>query len=254
MDNVEDLLGGLESGDKGPAAPPPPMKREQDSTDDFEHLEREGRRDEAGESPLHSAPAARLASQNFLDMERDEFVDQPRAPSAADKLADQLADKFTDSESDADAGESPLHRPAPPPPASQPDPTPVLAPAPAPVPTPAPAPAPVPVATPAPEPAPVARPEPVAPPKVEPAASAPAPASVPAPAPKPEPVVAPPEPAVPLKPAKEPSRTPIAHVIEAEVIFCQMGLGKTLLSCILIWLSSYYDVKIYLFSRLATIQ
>ncbi|XP_063625814.1 reticulon-1 isoform X1 [Cydia splendana] len=208
MDGTDDLLGGF--GDQTPAAAPlPPMKREQDSTDDFEHLGREGRDD--SESPRHGP--ARLATQNFLDMERDVFADPPRAPSATDKLADQLADKFTDSESDADtAGESPLHRPAPVS-APAPDPTPVLAPAPVPAAVLPPAPAPAP--TPAP-PAELPRPEPP-----KPVESAPKPAPAPAPAP----VVAAPKPAPePPKPAPEPSRTPVAHVIEAEVIFCQMGL------------------------------
>lgn len=229
MDSADALLGGLASGDTAPApeAPPQPdaaLKREQDSTDDFEHLDRDSKQ-EAGESPLHQH---RTATQSFLDMERDEFVDTPRAPSAADKLADQLADKFTDSESDADtAGESPLHRPepraepkpsAPAPEPSAPlmlDPTPVLAPTSAVAPvafTPAkpeipevhPEPKP---RTPTPEPKkePM-KPEPVAPPKVEPA---PQPKPAPAPVPKAEPI-----------------RVPTAHIIEAEVIFCQMGLGK----------------------------
>ncbi|XP_063625820.1 reticulon-1 isoform X2 [Cydia splendana] len=213
MDGTDDLLGGF--GDQTPAAAPlPPMKREQDSTDDFEHLGREGRDD--SESPRHGP--ARLATQNFLDMERDVFADPPRAPSATDKLADQLADKFTDSESDADtAGESPLHRPAPVS-APAPDPTPVLAPAPVPAAVLPPAPAPAP--TPAP-PAELPRPEPP-----KPVESAPKPAPAPAPAP----VVAAPKPAPePPKPAPEPSRTPVAHVIEAEVIFCQMGLVEALI-------------------------
>lgn len=229
MDSADALLGGLASGDKAPAPEVPPhqdiaLKRDHDSTDDFEHLERDGKQ-ESGESPLHQP---RAATQSFLDMERDEFVDTPRAPSVADKLADQLADKFTDSESDADtAGESPLHRPEPPKASallaepSAPaapvalDPTPVLAPTPAappaslpPQPEAQPEPKP---RTPTPEPLkePV-KPEPVAPFKVE-AAPQPKPAPAPAPAPAAKP---------------EPTRVPTAHIIEAEVIFCQMGLGK----------------------------
>ncbi|XP_063533581.1 reticulon-1 isoform X2 [Cydia strobilella] len=219
MDGTDDLLGGF--GDQMPAAAPlPPMKREQDSTDDFEHLGREGRDD--SESPRHGP--ARLATQNFLDMERDVFADPPRAPSAADKLADQLADKFTDSESDADtAGESPLHRPAPvaplSAPAPAPEPTPVLAPAPSPAPVVTPAAAPAPALAPAP-PVEVPRPEPPKP--LEPAPQ-PKPAPVPAPVAAPKPAPEPP------KPAPEPSRTPVAHVIEAEVIFCQMGLVEALI-------------------------
>ncbi|KAM3959557.1 reticulon [Aphomia sociella] len=230
MDSADALLGGLASGDKAPlpeGAPiaVPALKRDQDSTDDFEHLDRESKQ-EPGESPHHQH---RAATQNFLDMEREElFVDTPRAPSAADKLSDQLADKFTDSESDADtAGESPLHRPIPQPAmptaptpepvaVAKPDPTPVLAP------TPAPAPAPTPKLSeplldihPEPKPTPVIetkqdvrKPEPTPPPKQEPA---------------PQPKPASPEPKV------EPTRVPTAHVIEAEVIFCQMGLVESLI-------------------------
>lgn len=216
MEGADALLGGLAGGDKAPGldAPLPPtlapLKREHDSTDDFEHLERGGQ--EAGEV----VPAgARVATQSFLDMERE----PPRTPSAADRLADQLADqladKFTDSESDVDTAESPLHhahpppvQPAPPEPALLSfDPTPVLAPA-------TPPPAPVPALAPAPrEPSPQpllklsAEPEPK--PKVQP------------PPPKPR------DPSPPPKAKPEPK--PVAHVIEAEVIFCQMGLGKSIL-------------------------
>ncbi|XP_045768873.1 reticulon-1 isoform X2 [Maniola jurtina] len=216
MDKADKLIAGLASGDGAPAEerPEAALKREHDSTDDFEHLKRD-------ESEAAPPAAARHATQSFLDMERDEFVDSPRAPSAE---RDQLADKFTDSESDADtAGESPLHRPEPPrPPAPEPvppvalDPTPVLAPTPAPV---ASAPAFTPAASaPAPEAEPPRKEEPVAPPK--PTEPKPEP-------PKPAPVQAQPEPPSrkpPAEPAPEPPRAPIAHVIEAEVIFCQMGL------------------------------
>ncbi|CAH2075839.1 unnamed protein product, partial [Iphiclides podalirius] len=229
-----DLLGGLASGDTVPAAEAvPALKREQDSTDDFEHLDRESKRDEFGESPSHHG-AARVASQNFLDMERDEFVDTPRAPSVTDKLADHIADKFTDSESDADtAGESPLHRPEPPQqkssvPILEPsaavaparDPTLILAATPAPPPTPAPVPIPSPAPS-VPEPVVEKRAEGKATSKTEaphePPAAEPKPHQEPAPQPKP----APPEPV-----KAEPVRAPTAHVIEAEVIFCQMGLGE----------------------------
>lgn len=218
MDSADALLGGLASGDTAPVADAPPveptMKRDQDSTDDFEHLERDGRR-EAGESP-NRQPAA--ATRSFLDMERELLVDAPRAPSAS---ADHIADKFTDSESDADtAGESPMHRPelarnaayTPEPPH---DPTPVLAPAaPSPAPAPAPAPAPVPSAPEKPLPE-----EPKAATVPEPKPESPKPEIA-----KPEPTKS--EPILPQKPAApEPSR-PTAHVIEAEVIFCQMGLGE----------------------------
>uniref|UniRef100_A0A2A4K219 C2 NT-type domain-containing protein n=1 Tax=Heliothis virescens TaxID=7102 RepID=A0A2A4K219_HELVI len=219
MDSADALLGGLASGDPAPAtdAPPaePAMKRDQDSTDDFEHLDREGKR-ESGESP-HRQPAA-AATRNFLDMERELFAEAPRAPSAS---ADHIADKFTDSESDADtAGESPMHRADPRPeaglaatltPEPPHDPTPVLAPAAAPAPAPVPAPiAPVAPEKPLPEePKPPATPEPAPePPKPEP--------------PKPEPVKS--EPAAPPKPTAQEPKRPVAHVIEAEVIFCQMGL------------------------------
>lgn len=226
MDSADDLLGGFSSGgasgDAVPqAAPLQPLKRDPDSTDDFEHLQ---------ESPLH---APRTATQSFLDMER-ELLD-PRAP------ADHLADKFTDSESEDTAGESPLHRPAPAPPAPLvPDSAPVLTPAPAPVPVQAPvaplvekpAPAP-PTPEPKPVPAPIEPPRP-APAPVEPPKPAPAPAEppkaapVPAEPPKPAPVSAPQPPAP--RPAPQQARAPVAHVIEAEVIFCQMGLGELFMS------------------------
>ncbi|XP_075974293.1 reticulon isoform X2 [Anticarsia gemmatalis] len=222
MDSADALLGGLASGDKAPldaTQPAPAMKRDQDSTDDFEHLDRDGKR-EMTESPQHQQATA---TRSFLDMERELLADAPRAPSA-----DQLADKFTDSESDADtAGESPLHRPAsgqraahtPEPPL---DPTPVLAPAPAPAPAPqlAPSPAPAPLDKPLPEePKPAVVPEPKPePPKPE----------LPKPEPpKPEPVKREPSPP-PKASAPEPAR-PTAHVIEAEVIFCQMGLVESLI-------------------------
>lgn len=217
MEGADALLGGLAGGDKLPApqapAAAPGLKRDHDSTDDFEHLERE--RQEAGESPLHTA---RMASQGFLDMERDEFA-EPRAPSATERLADQLADKFTDSESDADtAGESPLHRSAATaPPAAAPEPA-LLHFEPA---------------TPPITPKVVAAPQEPTPPKE----TVPAPAPHPEPAapeikpqPKPEPPSQPREPTPPPKasapPPPEVSRAPVAHVIEAEVIFCQMGLGE----------------------------
>ncbi|XP_069356180.1 reticulon-3 isoform X2 [Maniola hyperantus] len=218
MDKADKLIAGLASGDGASPEerPEAALKREHDSTDDFEHLKRDDT------EPAPQPAAARHATQSFLDMERDEFVDSPRAPSA-----DQLADKFTDSESDADtAGESPLHRaepsrspaaaPAPPAPVAL-DPTPVLAPTPA-----APAPASAPAA-PAPAPEPQPKEEPVAPPK--PAVPKPEP-------PKPESVQAQPEPPSrkpPAEPAPEPPRAPVAHVIEAEVIFCQMGLVESLI-------------------------
>lgn len=229
-----DLLGGLASGDTTVSAElTPSLKRDQDSTDDFEHLDRESKRDEFGESPSHHG-TARAATQNFLDMERDEFVDTPRAPSVTDKLADHIADKFTDSESEADtAGESPLHRPEPPQqkssaPTPEPsmtappvvhDPTPILAATPAPPPTPAPV---VPIPTPVPSvPDSIVetRSETKAASKMEAPHEAPVAAPKQEPAPRPKPVAS--------DPAKaEPVRAPTAHVIEAEVIFCQMGLGK----------------------------
>lgn len=224
MDSGDDApLRGLASGDTYPTtalepAPLPVLKRDHDSTDDFEHLDSESKPE--GESPHHP----RTVTQSFLDMERDVFVEPGRASSLADKL-DHIADKFTDSESDADtAGESPLHRPAPPVPAPLVDLLAEQPPAPAsavpltPVPAkpvtlvaeqPAPAPAPasdVPAA-------PVAKVSEAAPPApTKPAAAAPQ--------------QPPPPPPVSLPAADEPARAPIAHVIEAEVIFCQMGLGK----------------------------
>ncbi|KAJ8731052.1 hypothetical protein PYW08_002465 [Mythimna loreyi] len=213
MDSADALLGGLASGDPAAVADAPlaepAMKRDQDSTDDFEHLDREGKR-EATESPQrHSAAATR----SFLDMERELLTEAPRAPSAS---ADHIADKFTDSESDADtAGESPMHRAEPRAEAGRAgytpepphDPTPVLAPAPAPVLAPS---APVAPEKPLPEePKLPATPEPVLePPKPEP--------------PKPEPVKT--EPVLPPKSAAPEPKRQVAHVIEAEVIFCQMGL------------------------------
>ncbi|CAG4967015.1 unnamed protein product [Colias eurytheme] len=245
MDGADTLLAGLASGDRASAdvlVPEPAMKRDQDSMDDFEHLDREGKKEEVGESPLHMPQSTtRNATQSFLDMERDEFLDTPRAPSVTEK-SDHLADKFTDSESDA--GESPLHRPVPPAthardptpePSAPMDPTPALIPAPAQK-----APEPVP------EPTPALKTEIVAAPTIsEPKEEAkpvtkeikdpePAPALPPAAAPKPEPIPEKKEPVAEKKepaPAKapaeskpEPTRGPTAHVIEAEVIFCQMGL------------------------------
>ncbi|XP_039751655.1 reticulon-1 isoform X2 [Pararge aegeria] len=212
MDSADKLIAGLASGD---GAAPAGLKREQDSTDDFEHLD--GRRDEPERGARHSA-------QSFLDAEREEFVDSPRAPSA-DK-ADHLADKFTDSESDADtAGESPLHRPEPPR-APAPDPTPALAPTLAPAPEPQPSAEPAKPTEPKPEPAPQPKPEPVQP-KPEPVQLKPEPTQS-----KPDPVPQKPEPPSwqpPVEPAAEPLRAPVAHVIEAEVIFCQMGLVESLI-------------------------
>ncbi|XP_045534671.1 reticulon-1 isoform X1 [Papilio machaon] len=239
-----DLLGDFASGDAVPAgeAPPPQaLKRDQDSTDDFEHLEREGKRDEF-ESPSHQHGTARAATQNFLDMERDEFVDTPRAPSVTDKLADHIADKFTDSESEADtAGESPLHRPEPsvhvdsvPTPEvpkqelrAQPEPTPLQAATPAATAAPPPTPTPIVHSSTLP-PKPVALPETDIKAKVEPAT----PAAEPVPKAPSQPAApkAPSQPAAPVTAAPVPERkpeavrAPTAHVIEAEVIFCQMGL------------------------------
>ncbi|XP_046962842.1 reticulon-1 isoform X1 [Vanessa cardui] len=238
MDSSDKVLGGLASGDSATTdalTSEATMKRDQDSMDDFEHLDREGKRDDPEESPIHSAHgAARHVTQSFLDMERDEFVDTPRAPSVTEK-AEHLADKFTDSESDADtAGESPLHRPEPPkqsaqtpePPVPAPhDPTPTLAPTPAPAPVQPPAP----TETKSEQVKEVAPTKPVEPelvePKPQPPPQQPKPEpeppkqDPPSPKPAPEPK---PEPKQESKP--EPQRKPTAHVIEAEVIFCQMGL------------------------------
>ncbi|CAB3250869.1 unnamed protein product [Arctia plantaginis] len=244
MDNTDVLLGGLAGGDKAldAAQIEPNMKRDQDSTDDFEHLERDPKRD----SPQKQQAAA---TRSFLDMEREFLMDAPRAPSA-----DHIADKFTDSESDADtAGESPMHRPVQPAPRT-PEPlldlTPVMAPAPAPAPAPldpAPASAPAPVEAPSPVPTPLDIPLPEKPqpaatpepqpeppkselPKPEPPKPEPPKQELPKPEP-PKPELPKPEPAKrePSPPPKasppEPSR-PTAHVIEAEVIFCQMGLDS----------------------------
>ncbi|XP_041982649.1 reticulon-3 isoform X2 [Aricia agestis] len=237
MDKADSLLLGLTAGDKTiPDVPSAEsaMKRDQDSTDDFEHLEGESKREEFGESPLHSAhPTSRHATQNFLDMERDIFVDTPRAPSVTEK-ADHIADKFTDSESDADtAGESPMHRPEPPkavapeqtkpmdrasePAAIAHDSTPILEPTPAPIPI-----APK-MSEPVIESKPEIKPEPV----VQPPAASP-PTRVPEAAPAPKEEAPSPKPATTVtKP--EPARAPTAHVIEAEVIFCQMGLVESLI-------------------------
>ncbi|KAJ0175378.1 hypothetical protein K1T71_008537 [Dendrolimus kikuchii] len=224
MDSADALLGDLASGDSAPAMEPqhvaPAMKRDQDSTDDFEHLDREAKLD-AGESPQHHH---RAATQNFLEMERDLLSGTPLVPTSVKQ--EHLADKFTDSESDADtAGESPMHRPPQPKP-SAPTPEP---PAPAPAPEvhaiipeiPAHAPASVPTPTVVIKP-PEVKPVPVevAPPVVEP------PAPAPAAAPNTQPAASKPEQTPQPKPAAvEPARpTPTAHIIEAEVIFCQMGL------------------------------
>lgn len=228
MDSADALLGGLASGDPAPVADTPlaepVMKRDQDSTDDFEHLDREGKR-EAAESPHRQAAA--VATRSFLDMERELLAEVPRAPSAS---ADHIADKFTDSESDADtAGESPLHRAEPRAEAGRAaytpepphDPTPVLAPAVAP------APAPVPASAPS---APMAPEKPL---PEEPKSSAPPEPAAPEP-PKPEPLKPEPvksEPVLPPKLAAPEPKRQVAHVIEAEVIFCQMGLGKMFFLC-----------------------
>ncbi|KAG7306456.1 hypothetical protein JYU34_009092 [Plutella xylostella] len=219
-----DLLGSLATGDSGPEVPvTQPLKREQDSVDDFEHLEREGKREE---SPFHHPAAARTATQGFLDTEREElFVDTPRAPSATDKLSDHLADKFTDSESEVSASESPLHRPEPPPharpgaptpePASLLDTTPFHDTLPAdPI-----KPDPIPEVKPEPKPAPAVEIKPPVP-EHAPAKPAPAPAPAKEPAPQPKPAAKEPE---------APRTAPVAHVIEAEVIFCQMGLVESLI-------------------------
>lgn len=242
MDNTDVHLGGFASGDKAPAPDSDligAMKRDQDSTDDFEHVDRDGKRDHM-ESPQHHNVAA---TRSFLDMERELLVDAPRAPSA-----DHIADKFTDSESDADtAGESPLHRPATHQ-ISEPliDTTPVIAPAPVAAPTPASAPilspSPVPAFLDKPlpeEPKPTAvlepKPEPPKPelPKPEPIKSELPKLETPKPeTPKPEPPKAEPvqkEPSPPPKPVMFETSRPTAHVIEAEVIFCQMGLVESLI-------------------------
>ncbi|KAJ2942525.1 hypothetical protein O0L34_g1991 [Tuta absoluta] len=226
MDSADALLGGLGGGDKALpdplSAPPPAMKRDHDSTDDFEHLERSGQ-----ESPFHASSA----TQNLLDMEREQFA-EPRAPSAGSQHA--LADKFTDSESDAEA--SPMHRPAPPAPvpaAAEPlvalDPTPPLQPAAVPPPLqPAAVPPPLqPAAVPPPRAEPLAPTPAPPPPKEEPAPPKPAPAPQPKVEPPPQPKPEPPAPKEPAPPKSEPPK-PVAHVIEAEVIFCQMGLGESI--------------------------
>lgn len=236
------LLGGLAGGDTEAKAVDPSLKRDQDSVDDFEHLEGEAKRDDFTGSPLHSTASALSATQSFLDTEREELFVKPSrmtlSDSSSEKLIDHIADKFTDSESDDTAGESPVHRgaapqPSLPPVAEIPKPQPKVDPTPALVPTPsAPEPKPVPkleVDTPKPEPA-LAPKEPSAPPK-EPSVPPKEPAAPPKePAAPPKETAAPPKaPAVPPKvtetPPPPPARAP-AHVIEAEVIFCQMGLGK----------------------------
>ncbi|CAK1549301.1 unnamed protein product [Leptosia nina] len=240
MDNTDTLLAGLASGDRAPVdgAVTETLKRDQDSMDDFEHLDRENKKED-GESPLH-IPQTKITTQNFIDMERDVFMDTPRAPSVTEK-SEHLADKFTDSESDA--GESPLHRPDPaiareatPEPSAPVDPTPVLIPAfipekkdPQPEPKPE-----VKIETSSPveqlkaEVKPISKPEeefkhsttldeymaePLVPEK-QPEPPKPAPAPAP-PAVVPEPVS-----------RQDTPRGPTAHIIEAEVIFCQMGLGS----------------------------
>ncbi|GBP53576.1 hypothetical protein EVAR_79790_1 [Eumeta japonica] len=286
MDNADTFASSaLAGGDK--AIPPHEtgLKREQDSVDDFEHLGGEtSRREELGASPFHER---KMATQSFLDTEREEmFVqpvraelaipNQPPVGSLIDKIVDHVADKFTDSESDADtAGESPLHRPESArvdqelsPSVAVADPTPVLAPSPAPEPS-----KPIPSASteqkfdvkpelpskqvlehfeseisspklepeplkpesivskmeqkiskmdPLVEPVPISAPfkhEPSAPLEPEPAPLKPEAAPL-----KPAPVApAPAKPAPP--PTFDESRSPTAHVIEAEVIFCQMGLA-----------------------------
>lgn len=233
---MENPLLDLGSGDMTADKPKTPelLKREHDSLDDFEHLDKDGRREDFLESTFHQQPeVARVSSQSFLDNERDLFVDAPRAPSVdklSDKLSDHLADKFTDSESDT-AGESPMHRPLPPAhhDITLVDTTPLMKPATAPQlpvtkisseslipefellkPDPVKIPDPLPLI---PEPAPF---EPVKPVIKEPEL------------PKPTPEVK-----APAKIAPEAPKSPPAHVIEAEVIFCRMGLGMSFFKRIL---------------------
>lgn len=250
MDNADALLGGLGGGDSG-AVPAkvsnePALKREQDSVDDFEHLDREGpKRDDFNESPIHYTGAARAMTQSFLDTEREElFVEPARAPAPisenlSEKLSDHIADKFTDSESES-AGESPMHRPDPKPEPLPPvselpkpsaptsesaalldDPTPVLVATPAPKLTPEPAVEPPKPVTIQEDPKPATKVEPAPVPKVEPPPPSP---KAETPSPKAE---APSKPQAKPEPVPAPiARAPTAHVIEAEVIFCQMGLGE----------------------------
>ncbi|XP_047508762.1 reticulon-1 isoform X2 [Pieris napi] len=236
MDGADTLITGLASGDRAPAdavVPEASMKRDQDSVDDFEHLEGEGKKDDISDSPLHSA---RNTTQSFLDMERDVFLDTPRAPSVTEK-SEHIADKFTDSESDA--GESPMHRPVPakardPEPAPPTDPTPVL---PATVTIPAPSqekkePEPELISDVAPiinevkpELKPMTSPDILLKPlesKTETISTVVEPKPAPA-----QPATAP-APVVSVKPKPEAPRGPTAHIIEAEVIFCQMGLVEAL--------------------------
>lgn len=189
-----DLLGDFSGGDIVSEKPFPgdSLKREQNSLDDFEHLESDNKREETGESSLNLLEGVRSSTHNFLESERDMFVDQPRAPSA-DKLSDHMAEKFTDSESDA-AGESPMHRPAEKPFRATPEPF-------------------------------IDQTPPVMPKFVEPIKPS---------APKEEIKPVPVEPSVPKQEPKvapklvEQTRPP-AQVIEAEVIFCQMGLVESLI-------------------------
>ncbi|XP_050669762.1 reticulon-3 isoform X2 [Leptidea sinapis] len=210
MTSADALLSGLASGDSAPGAPPEPaMKRDQDSLDDFEHLDREGRKVEG--SPARASAAV---SQSFIDMER--------APSATERL-EHLADKFTDSESDAEPAESPRRVPQPAPPAdtnadedllgfkSTEDDAKVIQDKSKVVPEPAPV---------SPAPAAVS-------PQAESSSAAPVPTVVPVAAPSP-PQVDPAPPAAKVTPREEPPRAPTAHIIEAEVIFCRMGLVESL--------------------------
>ncbi|XP_045533383.1 reticulon-1 isoform X2 [Pieris brassicae] len=237
MDGADTFLTGLASGDRAPAdavVPEASMKRDQDSVDDFEHLEGEGKKDDISDSPLHGA---RNTTQSFLDMERDVFLDTPRAPSVTEKL-EHIADKFTDSESDA--GESPMHRPVPPKardpePAAPIDPTPVLTPATVTIPAPS-------QEKEEPEPklisdvAPIINEvksdfKPMSSPDVllKPSESKTETIStVVEPKPAPAQPASAPAPVVSVKPKPEAPRGPTAHIIEAEVIFCQMGLVEAL--------------------------
>lgn len=225
---MENPLLDLGSGDMTSDKPKTPelLKREHDSLDDFEHLDKDGKREDFLESSYHQQPeVARVMSQSFLDNERELFVDAPRAPSVdklSDKMSDHLADKFTDSESDT-AGESPMHRPHVPAhhDITLVDTTPLMKPAPAPQP---------PVSKPISEPLiPDFEPVKLAPIKIDPVPLKPEPA----PFEPVKPVIKEPEPVKPTSDVKAPAKivpeapkSPPAHVIEAEVIFCRMGLGK----------------------------
>lgn len=197
-------------------APSAPMQREHDSIDDFEHLDRDASPPRAAVTITAPAPAEAdllmlgadpvppkqdpVASvQSFLDTEREELVVSPAHVSPHiqdDPHFSDSREELSPAPSDDSLPDAIENFVSPPSPAHVPDPIPVREESPVPVPIPVPTPAPAPVQVPAPAPAPV-----------------------------PIPVVTKVETPPPTPVATSQSAQPLRPVTEAEVIFCQMGLG-----------------------------